>query len=377
MKPNLQFITNELKRLKKENLYRELKNTKINGSYISIRGKNCLNLCSNDYLGIKPPKILHTQNQSSSRLLAGNDSFYMELEKKLAKHKNQSQALIFPTGYMTNIGVISSIPYKNTHILSDEFNHASIIDSCRLSGAKVSVYKHNNIDDLIKKSKEGNAKNVVVVTEGIFSMDGDHAKLREIIELANKKGFLIFLDDAHGDFAVGRDGKGTANLFGVAKSIDFYTSSLSKALGSFGGYVAATSKAIEYFVNKSKSFIYTSALPSFLVYDALKRFDSNREKRRLKLEKNIKRFQKGFTSIGYEPISKSHIIPIIVGDSKKAMDFGNELFSNNIYAQAIRYPTVPKNKARIRLSITANLTNDQIDHTIQVLEKVGRKFRIL
>ncbi|NIP61780.1 MAG: aminotransferase class I/II-fold pyridoxal phosphate-dependent enzyme [Nitrosopumilaceae archaeon] len=377
MKPKHQFIVKELEKLQKENLYRQLKNTKVHGPHITIKNKKCLNLCSNDYLGIKSPKISNAQNQSSSRLLAGNDSLFQKFEKKLAHHKNQEDSLIFPTGYMANLGVISSLANKNFHIISDEFNHASIIEACRLSGAKISVYGHNDVDDLMKKSRLETAKKVIVVTEGVFSMDGDFARLKEITEIAAKKDFLTILDDAHGDFVVGNDGKGTANLFGVEGDIDYYISSLSKALGSFGGYVAAASSSVNYFVNKSKAFIYTSALPSFLVKDAIKRFDSSREKRRVRLEKNINQFQKGLNSVGYDIRSKSHIIPIIVGDSKKALDFGNELLNNNIYAQAIRYPTVPKNKARIRLSVTANLTKNQIQYAINVLEKVGKKLGMI
>ncbi len=378
MKSKFHFIDEELERLRKEDLYRQLKEIKINGSKIKVKNKICLNLCSNDYLGIKSPKLTFGQNQSSSRLVAGNDQVFRKLEQKLAKHKSHQNSLIFSTGYMTNIGVISTLANsKNDHILSDEFNHASIIEACKLSDARVSIYKHNDIDDMIKKSRIKTTGKTIVITEGVFSMDGDSAKLSEITETAQQKGFITILDDAHGDFVVGNDGKGTAKLFDVEEQIDFYISSLSKGLGSFGGYVATENKAVELLVNKSKSFIYTSALPSVIAQDALKRFESNREKQRIKLEKNTLEFRKGLNSIGYKIESKSHIIPIIIGESKKAMEFGDDLLCNNIYAQPIRYPTVPKNKARIRLSITASLSKDQLEYALDVLEKIGKRFGII
>ena len=279
-------MDSELKEIKQNNLYRNLRYGKITGAEISINGKNLLNLCSNDYLGIPPVNSKLKQLQSSSRLVSGNDESYEILESKLAKHKTQQSSLIFPTGYMANLGTISTIAKKGDLILSDELNHASIIEACKLSGAKVSIYKHNDMIDLEKKSKQ-KSKNKFVVTEGIFSMDGDVANLNEITELAQKNNAYIILDDAHGDFVMGKDGKGTANHLGASKKIDLYISSLSKGLGSFGGYVASEKKIIELLINKSKSFIYTSALPSALIQYSLDRFDSDREKQRKKLEKNL------------------------------------------------------------------------------------------
>ena len=259
-------------------------------------------------------------------------------------------------------------------ILSDELNHSSIIESCKLSGAKTLVYKHNNMDDLEKKLKIRN-KRKFIITEGIFSMDGDFPKLKEISNLAKKYGAYTILDDAHGDFVVGRDGKGTPNHFGV--KVDAYTSSLSKGLGSFGGYVASEESVIELCINKSRSFIYTSALPSTLVEYSLSRVNSNREKYRKKLEKNLKNFSGGLKSLGYNTNSSSQIIPIIVGPEKTALEFGNYLFENGIFAQPIRYPTVPKNSARLRFSITAWLTKTQIEKTLNVLDTAGKKFGIV
>ena len=375
MKPKFSFIDSELKQIKKNNLYRKLRWIQNNGPYIRINGKNLLNLCSNDYLGIPPTKIPFKQMQSSSRLVSGNDESYQILEKKLARHKSQQDSLVYPTGYMANIGAISTIIKKGDLVLSDELNHASIIESCKLSGAKTIVYKHNCVDDLRSKLKQ-KGKNKFVITEGIFSMDGDFSKIKEIAEVAEKTDMITILDDAHGDFVVGNDGKGTANHFNVSKKIDLYISSLSKGLGSFGGYVASNNDVVDYCINKSKSFIYTSALPSILIKYSLHRFDSNREKQRKKLEQNIKKLSSGLRQIGYNISSDSHIIPIIIGKEDKTLEFGRYLYRNGVFVQPIRYPTVAKNQARLRISVTAWLSDKHIEEALSVFEEAYRRFEM-
>lgn len=377
MKPKLEFVDKILGEIKKESLYRKMRYGHVNESHITIGAKRLINLCSNDYLGLQIKKTRATQMQSSSRLVSGNDTSFIELEKKLSKHKSQEASLVFPTGYMANLGVISAIVGKNDVILSDELNHASIIDACKLTGARVQVYKHNDADDLARKIKMHGRAQKFVITEGIFSMDGDFARLKEITEITERSSAVLILDDAHGDFAVGNDGKGTANLFGVEKKIDAYVSSLSKALGSFGGYVAASDSVVDLCVNRSKSFIYTSALPSFLVRMSLERLKQDRKARQESLRKNTSQLSSGLREIGYDIKSPTHIIPIIIGDEKKTLDFGRHLFENGVFAQPIRYPTVPKNSARIRVSVTAWISKRQIEHALSVFEKAGRKFKIL
>lgn len=206
-------------------------------------------------------------------------------------------------------------------------------------------------------------------------MDGEFSKLKEITEITEKSNAITILDDAHGDFVVGADGKGTPNYFNVTKKIDLYISSLSKGLGSFGGYVSAQNNVIDLCINKSKSFIYTSALPSFLVEYSLKRFESNREKQRKKLENNTKLLSKGLRQIGYQIESNTHIIPIIIGNEKTAINFGKFLFDRGVFVQPIRYPTVPKNKARLRISVTAWLSRKDIDYALEIFEQAIRKFK--
>ena len=373
MKHKLNFIDLELARIKENNLHRRLQYGEARGSHITIKGKKHINLSSNDYLGIPITKIQTNQLQSSSRLVSGNDESYRKLESVLAKHKSQQNSLVYPTGYMANLGSISAIASKGDLILSDELNHASIIESCKLSGAKISIYKHNDMDDLEKKIKI-QGKNKFVITEGVFSMDGDVSSLKEITEISQKSNAITIVDDAHGDFVMGKDGKGTPEHFNVAKKIDLYISSLSKGLGSFGGYVASQNNVIDLCINKSKPFIYTSALPSFLVQHSIKRIESDRETQKKKLENNVEKLARGLRSIGYEIKSNTQIIPIILGSEKLAMDFGKFLSVNGIFVQPIRYPTVPKNQARLRISVTAWLTNSDVEKSLKIFEKAYRKF---
>ena len=372
-KHKFEFVDSELNNLKKENLYRKLRYGKVKGSKITIENKTLLNLCSNDYLGISDTKVKQDQLQSSSRLVSGNDESYSELEKVLARHKSHQNSLVYPTGYMANIGVISTITKKGDLILSDELNHASIIEACKLTDAKVSIFKHNDMDDLEQKMKQ-KGKNKFIVSEGIFSMDGEFSKIKQIVEISEKFGAITMIDDAHGDFVVGKDGKGTPNYFGVSKKIDVYISSLSKGLGSFGGYVASQNNVIEICKNKSKSFIYTSALPTFFVKHSLKRIKSNREIQREKLEANLKVLSEGLKEIGFNIDSKTHIIPVIVGKEKTALQLGEFLFKNGIFAQPIRYPTVPKNSARLRISVTAWLSAREINKALKIFQKAYEKF---
>jgi len=373
LKHKLNFIDLELDQVKQKNLYRKLRYGKVQGSHITINNKKLLNLSSNDYLGIPIRKNQIKQLQSSSRSVSGNDESYKKLETKLAKHKSQQNSLIFPTGYMTNLGVISSIAKKGDIIFSDELNHASIIESCKLSDANISVYKHNDMEDLKIKLKQ-KGKNKFVITEGVFSMDGDLSHLKQITEIAEKSEAITIVDDAHGDFVIGKDGKGTPNYFKVSKKIDLYISSLSKGLGSFGGYVASQNNVIDLCINKSKSFIYTSALPSFLIEHTLQRFESNREKQKKKLENNTNQLSKGLKEIGFNIKSKSHIIPIIVGNEKESMKLGEFLNTNGIFVQPIRYPTVPKNQARLRISVTAWLSSEEIEKSLFIFEKAFKRF---
>ena len=375
MKPKFGTLERKLSEIKKNNLLRTLQDSRIEKQYIKINKKKLLNFSSNDYLGIKPSKIKYSQFQSSSRLISGNDESFTTLEKKLSEHKSQEKTIIYPTGYMANLGVVSALAGKQDTIFSDELNHASIVEACKLSGSKIKIFKHNDMDDLGKKIKKVKGKKFLV-TEGIFSMDGDWSKLNEITEIAEKKGLITILDDAHGDFVLGKDGRGTGEFFNVQKRIDVYISSLSKGLGSFGGYASGRKDLIDLCINTSKTFIYTSALPSSINQYSLKRFNSNREMYRKGLWKKINQFHNRLNEIGFSTTSTSQIIPIIIGNEKKVVEFSRFLMTKGIFAQAIRYPTVKKNQARIRISISGWLSEKEIELAIQVLEKAKRKFKL-
>ena len=375
MKPKFGTLEKKLSGIKKNNLLRNLQDSHVEKQFIKQNGRKLLNFSSNDYLGIKSGKMRHAQFQSSSRLVSGNDTSFSLLEKKLARHKSQEQAIIFPTGYMANLGMITSIATKHDTIFSDELNHASIVEACKLSGSKIKIFKHNDIGDLERKVQKTKGKKILI-TEGVFSMDGDWSKLNEICQVSEKHGMITVLDDAHGDFVLGKDGKGTANFFDVEKKIDLYVSSLSKGLGSFGGYVCGKKKLIDLCINTSKTFIYTSALPSSINQYSLNRFNSKRETYREKLWEKINLFHKRLDEIELHTTSTSQIIPIIIGNEKKAMEFSKFLRINGIFAQAIRYPTVKKDQARIRISITGWLSNKEIEYSIQILEKAKKKFNL-
>ncbi|MCY4490558.1 MAG: aminotransferase class I/II-fold pyridoxal phosphate-dependent enzyme [Thaumarchaeota archaeon] len=373
MKHRFSFVDSELDVAKRYDLYRKMRPSSVTGSHIIIGKKSLLNLCSNDYLGMPATHISTKQMQSSSRLISGNDESYYTLEKILARHKSQQACLVYPTGYMANLGTISALAGKGDLILSDELNHASVIESCRLSGAKIIIYGHNDMKDLAAKIKP-KYKKKYIITEGIFSMDGDYAKMQEIAEIAHKNDAITILDDAHGDFAVGHDGKGTPEK--LCSKVDVYISSLSKGLGSFGGYVASEKNVINYSINKSKAFIYTSALPSTLVEHAIRRFGYNRERYQKKLAQNTKTLASGLSDAGITIQSKTHIIPIMIGGESDAMKLGAFLYRNGIFAQPIRYPTVPKGMARIRISVTAWLSRNDIKSALSVFERAAKKFNL-
>jgi len=376
LKQKLDFITEKLQDIKEQNLYRSLRHVKVNGPIITIDRKKLVNFCSNDYLGLSNPKPILGQLQSSSRLVSGNDVSFSKLEQKLAVHKSKESSLVFPTGYMANMGAIQALVDNDSVIFSDELNHASIIEACKLTNAKVQIYKHNDIDDLRKKISKVKKKKFIV-TEGVFSMDGDFAKLDDIASISDKTDSILIVDDAHGDFTLGKDGKGTPNIFGVEKQVDVYISSLSKGLGAFGGYVSSTKPVIDLCINKARSFIYTSALPSFLVELALNKLKQDRVKSQKNLQQNVLLLISGLKQIGFDIKSNSHIIPIIVGNEQKTLEFGRFLYKNGIFAQPIRYPTVPKNKARLRVSVTAWLTKKHLEDALIVFEKAGKKFELI
>lgn len=356
----------------------------VQGPRAIVNGKNVLHLCSNDYLGLAiDPRVnrkaidaLDEVSQCSSRLIAGNHPLIAELESKLAAHRHSEAALVFPTGYMANLGAVTALADKNSTILSDELNHASLIDACTLSGAKVKVFRHNDINHLESSIRKVSGRKIVI-TEGIFSVDGDLSDLRHICSIARANGALTILDDAHGDFIFGPDFSGVSSL--LKANVDIHVSSLSKGLGCFGGYVASSARTIDLLTNTSKQFIYTSALPHHICAAAIEAIRiAKRGNLQSKLFSNIAYLRKKLTDFGFSiGESASQIMPIMIGREDLALEFSKDLLAAGVFAQAVRYPTVKKGSARLRLSVTAAHTKNQLDEALVGLQSVGRKKHLI
>ena len=388
-------IVELLEHYKQKNIYRELRVSQLkkenskNSFYLDK--KKVINLCSNDYLGIsqksfilkKMKDTLNQVSQCSSRLISGNDVNIKKLENILANHRNAENALVYPTGYMANLGVISALSTLNHVIFSDSLNHASIIDACRLAKSKkIEIYNHNDIVHLTKLLKKNRSAKKIIVSEGVYSMDGDIANLQELSELASIHDSILIVDDAHGDFVYGNYGNfgGTPEYCGVEKKIDIHISSLSKGLGCFGGYVASSNLIYNYLINKSRQFIYTSAIPEHLAIAAISAIYYLRKNKKIQENffKKINWFSDQLNQLGFDlGNSSSQIIPIIIGDEKLTLDFSNILLNEGIFVQAIRYPTVAFGKARLRISLNDSLKQSQLVYVVNCLEKLGRKYRII
>ncbi len=377
-----------LRELRESNLYRRLRRVKIiDSSKAIVDGREVILLCSNDYLGlscnreVKDAIISYIGNassisQCSSRLIAGNDPLLEELENELASHKCKDRALIYATGYMANLG-LASLFDENTTVYSDELNHASIIDACRLSKARVRVFRHNDVNELKSMLNEDRSRSKAIVTEGIFSMDGDTAMLNEISELSREHDAMLVVDDAHGDFIYGSNYRGVVEYLNV-KHVDVIVSSLSKALGCFGGYMVGSGSIVDYLINRSRSFIYTSALPSLFAIAALKALSIVRQGvMQRRLYANTRYFRDRLHDLGFNITGNTHIIPIIIGSERLALEFADLLLKHGVFAQAIRYPTVAKGKARIRVTVTALHSREDMDHVLEVFRCIGKDLALI
>ena len=376
----------QLDSLEKSDLYRHLKTVVARGPTAIVDGKRTIHLCSNDYLGLSQNKhiinktiqALQEVSQCSSRLIAGNHPKIMELEGLLADHRRTESALVYPSGYSANLGAVTAVADKGSTIFSDELNHASIIDACRLSGATIKVFLHNDADNLHKLMHQAKGRKILI-TEGIFSMDGDTAKLPEICKIAKENDAITIVDDAHGDFVYGPGFSGIPAKLGT--DVDIHVSSMSKGLGCFGGYVAATEPVRELLINTSRQFIYTSALPSHLCSAAIAAIPlAKKGNLQKKLYKNISYFTTAMKRLGFvlgDLSSSNQIIPVVIGREKLAVEFSRELLKQGVFAQAIRYPTVSKGSARLRVSLTAMHAKKNLDTAIGGFEKAGRKAGVI
>ncbi|NLI58468.1 MAG: 8-amino-7-oxononanoate synthase [Clostridium sp.] len=388
----MEHIKDILFSLKDNNIYRgQFKNLQTSQKEkVIIDGREIILLGSNNYLGlcgdtdVKKASIKAVEKYGvgagGSRLTTGSYILTHELEEKIKDFKNTQKALVFNTGYMANLGILQALCNKDWVIFCDKYNHASIIDGCLLSGAKLLRYKHCDMDDLSYKIKNFKGKYNLIVTDGVFSMDGDIAPLDDIVDISKKHNVVTMVDDAHGFGVLGKDGAGTASYLGVSDEIHIHMGTLSKAVGSIGGYAASDEYFIEYFKNFSRSFVFSTALPPSSVAASIKALDiiKNQPKKREQLLKNSDWLKNQLKSLGFKiPNTITPIIPVIVGDEKKTLEFSQHLFNDGIYIPAIRPPTVPRGTSRLRISITAAHTKKHLEYVVDRLENNGRKLGLI
>lgn len=389
----LTFLKEKIEQLKADGVYRVLPvNYGPCDGVINLNGKEVINLCSNNYLGlanherVKRAAIEAVEKYGAGsgavRTIVGNMYLHEELEKILAEFKREEAVCVFQSGFMCNLGTIQAITDRGDLIISDELNHASIIDGIRLSRADKAIYKHSDMEDLenILKEKRHLYNNVLIVTDGVFSMDGDIAKLPEIVELAEKYECLTYVDDAHGSGVLGENGRGTVDHFGLHGKVDFSIGTLSKAIGVVGGYVAGSKTMKEWLLHRGRPILFSTSLPPAAIGAIIESVKILMETSEYtdRLWENARYFKEKVASLGFNTgHSQTPITPIIVGDEAKTMLFSKTLLENGVFVSGIVYPTVPKGTGRIRCMISAVHTKAQLDEAIRIIEKVGKELNII
>lgn len=388
------FLQTNLNELKDNGLYNEIDVVEgANGAEITIGGKSYINLSSNNYLGLATDEDLkkaakdaidsHGVGAGAVRTINGTLDVHRELEETLAQFKGTESAIAYQSGFNCNMAAISAVMNKNDAILSDELNHASIIDGCRLSKAKIIRVNHSDMDDLRAKAKEavesGQYNKVMYITDGVFSMDGDVAKLPEIVEIAEEFGLITYVDDAHGSGVMGK-GAGTVKHFGLQDKIDFQIGTLSKAIGVVGGYVAGTKDLIDWLKVASRPFLFSTSLApgdTKAITESVKKLMASTELHD-KLWDNANYLKEGLKAKGFDiGHSETPITPVIIGEEKKAQTFSKRLMDEGVYAKAIVFPTVPRGTGRVRNMPTAAHTKEQLDQAIDIYEKIGKELGLL
>ena len=387
------FLVEELETLKRKKLHRSLK--VLEGKQLpqaQFDGRSVVNLSSNNYLGLNThPRLIEASARAlrdfgvgsgAVRTIAGTMGIHMELEEKIARFKQAEASVVFQSGFTANAGTVSSILGKGDMIISDEFNHASIIDGCRLSRAQIRVFPHKDtraLENILGEVQSLPGKKLVV-TDGVFSMDGDVAPLPEIVELAETYGAIMMVDDAHASGVLGRCGRGTVDHFGLHGRVDIQVGTLSKAVGSLGGYVCGSRSLIEFLYHRARPFLFSTSHPPAVAASCLAAFEVLEEEPALieQLWQNTRFFKAGLTRLGFDTgASETPITPIMVGQGELAMKFSDQLFKEGVFAQGIGYPTVPEEKSRIRTIVTATHTREQLDFALEALARVGRRLGII
>ena len=386
------WIQKQVQDLKDQNLYNNILTIESAiGPEIQIDGKKLLNFCSNNYLGLaNNPEMKKAAIEAiekygigpgAVRTIAGTMTLHRELEEKLAKFKKAEAVITFQTGFVANLAVTPALVGENDLIFSDELNHASIIDGCRLSKAQVIRFAHADAKDLEVKLKAA-PKYVkkLVITDGVFSMDGDIAPLDKIYEVSSKYGAMLMVDDAHGEGVLGNSGRGIVDHFGLHGKVDVEVGTMSKAFGVMGGLAAGKKEVIEWLSQRGRPFLFSSAMtiPDVAACIAAVGLLEKSENLVKKLWENADYLRAGLKKLGFDTgISISPIIPVMLGENKLAQDMSRELFAEGLFAKAIVYPTVPQGKARIRVMNSAGHSKEQLDQALKIFEKVGKKMNVI
>jgi glycine C-acetyltransferase len=360
-------------------------------------GKKVINLASNNYLGLTThPKLREAALEATRkygvgsgavRTIAGTMKIHMELEEKIARFKNVEACVVFQSGFAANAGTVSAVLGKEDFIISDQLNHASIIDGARLSKAKILVFNHkdvNHAEEQLKSVKDQPGRKLLI-TDGVFSMDGDIGPLPGLCEIAEKYGAIMMVDDAHSSGVLGRNGRGTIDHFKVHGRVDIQVGTLSKAIGALGGYICGTRDLIDFLYHRARPFLFSTSHPPSVAATCIAAFDVlEQEPERIeRLWENTRYWKKQLGDLGFDiggkttPASETPITPIILGDGKLTMDFSRELFKEGVLGTGIAFPTVPEGKARIRTIMTATHTKDELDEALEVLKKVGKRMGIV
>jgi glycine C-acetyltransferase len=397
-RPQLGYLTAQLEDLKQRGTFFKLRVLDDEQAPVcTYDGKRVINLASNNYLGLcdhpklREAAIAATQKygvgSGAVRTIAGTMRIHMELEEKIAAFKGVEACVVFQSGFTANAGTVSSILGKEDFILSDELNHASIIDGARLSKAKIKVFRHKDVahaEELLKEI-QNEPGHKLLITDGVFSMDGDIGPVDKLAALAEKYGAIMMVDDAHASGVLGRNGRGSVDHFHCTGKVDIQVGTLSKAIGALGGYVCGTRDLIDYLYHRARPFLFSTSHPPSVAATCIAAFDilENEPERIQRLWDNTNYFKQQLTAAGFDtggrttPASETPITPIIIGDGRTTMDFSRALFDAGLMATGIAFPTVPEGKARVRTIMTSEHTREQIDQALEILTATAKKNGIL
>jgi glycine C-acetyltransferase len=394
----LSYLTDQLNDLKSKGTYFQLRVLEDEQApECTFDGKRVINLASNNYLGLTThPKLREAALEATRkygvgsgavRTIAGTMKIHIELEEKIARFKNVEACVVFQSGFAANAGTVSAVLGKDDFIISDQLNHASIIDGARLSRAKILVFEHKNIPDAEAKlaSVADQPGKKLLITDGVFSMDGDIGPLPALCDLAEKHGAIMMVDDAHASGVLGRNGRGTVDHFNVHGRVDIQVGTLSKAIGALGGYVCGSRDLIEFLYHRARPFLFSTSHPPSVAATCIAAFEVlEKEPERIeKLWENTRFWKKELALLGFDiggkttPASETPITPVIIGDGKLTMEFSRELFKEGVLGTGITFPTVPEGKARVRTIMTATHTRTELERALEVLGKVGKRMGIV